>query len=84
MKDLIVEKDLWYGLSRGQALTMNLVREAIYEDEGEWGEGGLELVREYVEPHLGSDFCALWHVHEKKENLCTVFKRYVLEKGEAE
>ncbi|KAE9373272.1 hypothetical protein N431DRAFT_373589 [Stipitochalara longipes BDJ] len=82
VKDLIVENDFWYMLSRGQALTMDLVREAL---DGEGGERTkLEELRELVEDELVGDVCARWHQHGKDDKWYEHLKKYVLEEEEGD
>jgi hypothetical protein len=79
-RDVIVDKDFWYELSRESALTVDLLRECL-------DEGGPELIgdmREHLEDDLTIDVCVNWHTHGAKEEQCRALKRYVLDSEEEE
>jgi hypothetical protein len=80
VRDVIMEKDFWYDLSRGNALTVDLLRECL-------DEGGPEVVggmREYLRDDLRADWCLNWHKHGVKEGPCKSLKNYVLDREDEE
>lgn len=76
VKEEVKEKDFWYGLARGFALTLDCMRDAVEGMEG-------ELVEQMLASDLRSDVCMRWHKHKhEKERQCDGLKGYVLDEEE--
>jgi hypothetical protein len=73
VKDVVVDKDFWFALSRELVVTLDVARNYLDEDEA------MRDLRELLEDDLTVDVCARWHRHGEEEEQCDVLKTYVLD-----
>lgn len=76
VREVIEEKDFWYGLAREIVVMVDVARDYIDEDAGE----GLDDIRELLEDDLRSDVCGRWHNHGERERQCAWLKSYALDR----
>ena len=80
-REEISDKEFWYALGREVVLTLDCLRDAVDDRNGNWNA---TLVEEYVVDDLRSDVCCRWHRHDEEEREhCEVLKKYVVD-GEGE